>query len=269
VQAIPSVDSASLIKIKEVVTKPAITVELAKNEIIKEDKDLENPLIAASFPPVKPRENKDEKKIRYKKATVAAPMITRAKPSSKIIIPAIPPNSTIAPIMVKQSVAPKPTVVIKPTQVPPAIKTTPIIAAVIPPVVAKPKPVNIAVAPVVDLAKRKIETIQQLFIQSDSLQMTLYDNGEVDGDSVSVILNGKTIVSKQGLSTLAFTKTIYLTPELGDTIQLVMYAENLGSLPPNTGLLVLQYDKERHEIRFSGDLNKNAAITLRRKEPNK
>jgi hypothetical protein len=45
-----------------------------------------------------------------------------------------------------------------------------------------------------------------------------------------------------------------------------MYAENLGSLPPNTGLLVLQYDNKRQEIRFSGDLKKNVAITLRRKQ---
>jgi hypothetical protein len=45
-----------------------------------------------------------------------------------------------------------------------------------------------------------------------------------------------------------------------------MYAENLGSLPPNTGLLVLQYDNKRQEIRFSGDLNKNAAINFKEKK---
>jgi hypothetical protein len=87
----------------------------------------------------------------------------------------------------------------------------------------------------------------------------------VDGDTVSVALNGKTIVSRQGLNTTAFTKTVYMTPDLGDSIQLIMYAENLGTLAPNTGLLVLQYDNKRQEIRFSGDLDKNAAITLRRK----
>ncbi|MEO7445121.1 MAG: hypothetical protein ABIT96_11215 [Ferruginibacter sp.] len=127
--------------------------------------------------------------------------------------------------------------------------------------------VNIAVAPDLDLAKRTIETIDNLIIEADSLQFTLYDNGEVDGDTVSIILNGKTIVYRQGLTIKAFTKTVYITPDMGDSVQLVMYAENLGSIPPNTGLLVLQYDKQRREIRFSGDLNKNAAITLRRKQP--
>ncbi|MEO6406263.1 MAG: hypothetical protein ABIY51_02830 [Ferruginibacter sp.] len=163
--------------------------------------------------------------------------------------------------VVKQTIAKTTPAVVKPAvQV---VSKPPVVATAAP---KRPAPVNIAVAPVIDLAKRKIETIDQLYIESDSLQFTLYDNGEVDGDTVSVILNGKTIVSRQGLSTTAFTKTIYLTPDMGDSIQLVMYAETLGRIPPNTGLLILNYDKQRREIRFSGDLNKNAAITLRKKE---
>jgi hypothetical protein len=48
-------------------------------------------------------------------------------------------------------------------------------------------------------------------------------------------------------------------------MQLIMYAENLGLIPPNTGLLVIQDGNKRHEVRFSGDLEQNAAITLKRK----
>ncbi len=117
-----------------------------------------------------------------------------------------------------------------------------------------------------NLAKRSIETIQTLEFKTDSLTLTLYDNGEVDGDTVSIILNGKMLMEKQGLSTKAIAKTIYITPDMGDSLQLVMYAENLGSLPPNTGLLIVKDGNERHEIRFTGDLSKNAGITLRRKK---
>lgn len=116
------------------------------------------------------------------------------------------------------------------------------------------------------LAERSIETIQTLEFKTDSLVLTLYDNGEVDGDTVSVILNGKMLMEKQGLSTNAINKTIYITPDTGDSIQLVMYAENLGSLPPNTGLLIIKDGHDRYEIRFAGDLQKNAGITLRRKK---
>jgi archaellum component FlaF (FlaF/FlaG flagellin family) len=126
-------------------------------------------------------------------------------------------------------------------------------------VVAQIKP------PAAEIANRIIETIQNVSLKSDSVTITLYDNGEVDGDTVSILINGKVIMPMQGLSTNAITKTIYITPDLGDSIQLIMYAENLGSIPPNTGLLILQDGESRYEIRFAGDLQKNSAIVLRRK----
>ena len=116
-------------------------------------------------------------------------------------------------------------------------------------------------------AEKRVTVIQQVVsIKSDSLQLSLYDNGEVDGDTVSVLLNGITILERQGLSTRAVKKTIYL-PKDYDSLQIVMYAETLGSIPPNTGLLVIRDGQDTYEIRFSGDLQKNAGILLRRRKP--
>ncbi len=116
-----------------------------------------------------------------------------------------------------------------------------------------------------DVNKRTTMLQQTVAFKSDSLQISLYDNGEVDGDTVSVLMNGNIIMSKERLSTNAVRKTIYI-PQNTDTIQLVMYAENLGTIPPNTGLLVVKDGKDLYEIRFSGDLQKNAAIIFRRKK---
>lgn len=117
-----------------------------------------------------------------------------------------------------------------------------------------------------ELSSRKIETVRSVNIKSDSLLLTLYDNGEIDGDTVSVLMNGKVIWPMQGLTANGKSKTIYLTPDMGDSIELIMYAENLGSIPPNTGLLVVHDGDAVYEIRFSGDLKKNSAIILKRKE---
>ncbi len=117
-----------------------------------------------------------------------------------------------------------------------------------------------------EIAIRTIETIKSVEIKQDSLVLSLFDNGEIDGDTVSVLLNGKVIMPKQGLMSRAINKTIYLTPEMGDSIVLIMYAENLGSIPPNTGLLVIHDGDDIFEIRFAGDLKKNSAIILRRKK---
>jgi len=119
--------------------------------------------------------------------------------------------------------------------------------------------------PAADINNRVIETIQSVNYKSDSLVLALYDNGEVDGDTVSVLMNGEVIMPSVGLSTNAVRKTIY-TKDIKDSIRIVMYAETLGSLPPNTGLLIVYDGTDRYEIRFSGDLKKNAAIVFRRKE---
>ena len=196
-------------------------------------------------------------------APIKPAVVIPDKPIAKTIPTPVPAKPRADAIVAKPAATAPP--VAKAKVILPVAKQTPPAVAVAAPA-AKSMKDNIAVAPAIDLKSRKIEIIDQLTIVADSLQFTLYDNGEVDGDTVSIIMNGKTIVSRQGLSTTPFTKTIYLTPDMGDSVQLVMYAENLGTIAPNTGFMILNYDKKRREVRFSGDLSKNAAITLRRKE---
>lgn len=119
--------------------------------------------------------------------------------------------------------------------------------------------------PAVSVNERQTIVQKTVSFTSDSLLLTLYDNGEVDGDTVSVLLNGQLILEKQGLSTVAIKKTIYI-PANTDRMELVMYAESLGSIPPNTGLLVIRDGKQLYEVRFSGDLQKNASIVFNRKK---
>lgn len=119
--------------------------------------------------------------------------------------------------------------------------------------------------PASNVAQRTTVVQQTVNFSSDSLLISLYDNGEIDGDTVSVLMNGKLILAKQGLSTTAIKHTIYIAPGT-DEVELVMYAESLGSIPPNTGLLVVRDGKSLYEVRFSGDLQKNASIVFKRKK---
>lgn len=119
--------------------------------------------------------------------------------------------------------------------------------------------------PAAEIAKRIITNIRTVEIVHDSLVLSLFDNGTVDGDTVSILLNGRVIIPRVGLLERAYNKTVYLTPDMGDSIRIIMYAENLGSIPPNTGLLVVRDGERNYEILFSGDLKKNAEIVLVRK----
>ncbi|MBP8765596.1 MAG: hypothetical protein KBH30_08790 [Ferruginibacter sp.] len=230
--------------------KPVITAKAIDNmEIVKtETPQIDSASVATIGPGIAKIKSKE---IQLNKTEEKSPLVN-SKPAAIVVVkqPIAKPKPANPPVAAAK---PKPAIIaeVKQPAAPPAHKP-----------IAK----HNTTGPKVDLSKRKIETIDELVIESDSLQISLYDNGEVDGDTVSIILNGQAIVSRQGLSASAFRKTIYITPELGDSIQLVMYAENLGSLPPNSGLLIVDYDNRRKEIRFSGDLSKNAAITLKRKK---
>ena len=115
------------------------------------------------------------------------------------------------------------------------------------------------------VAGRKSEFSQIVSFKADSLELSLYDNGEIDGDTVSIYLNGEVIMSKQGLKASAIKKTIYITPGNED-FTLVLFAENLGKYPPNTGLLVVHDGDDVYNLRFSSDFQKNAGIIFRRKK---
>lgn len=112
--------------------------------------------------------------------------------------------------------------------------------------------------------QRQEKVLQKMVVASDSLVLSFYDNGVVDGDVISVYLNGQNVIDHAKLKEAAIKKTVPTTLADGE-LKLVLVAETLGSLPPNTGLLIIQDGSNRYEIRFSADLQTNASIILRRK----
>jgi hypothetical protein len=106
-------------------------------------------------------------------------------------------------------------------------------------------------------------TQQPFEIFEDNITLSLYDNGEIDGDTVSVFVNDVKVVSKIGLSAKAFKIDIPIKKDQLNKIEL--FAENLGKIPPNTGLLVIYSGEQRYQIFFTATLDKNAVFFLERK----
>lgn len=197
-----------------------------------------------------------------KKVTTPPPYVVQVpKPTPPSVVKPAAPQKPVPVAVVKTAPKPAPAA-------PAPAKPTP------PPVAVKPAPVSKPAPPVIDavslqkqmeVEKRKVASTQSFYFVSDSLMLTLYDNGTVDGDTVSVLMNGQLIFAQQGLSTTAAKKTIHI-PAGTDSVSLVMFAENLGSIPPNTGLLIVEDGERRYEVRFSADLSSNSKIVLRRKQ---
>jgi len=113
--------------------------------------------------------------------------------------------------------------------------------------------------------ERQNVVTQEIEVESDSVTVSLYDNGEVDGDSVSIFYNDKLLAASQRLSAKAVQLTIGVdsTKPYND---LSMFANNLGSIPPNTALMLIHDGKKRYEVRLSSSLEKNGTVWIKRKK---
>lgn len=116
-----------------------------------------------------------------------------------------------------------------------------------------------------EFVQRENEVQKEIEVASDSIRVDFYDNGEIDGDSISVFFNDQLLGANLRLS----TRSVHLDLKL-DTVRdyntLSMFANNLGSIPPNTALMLISDGKNRYEVRLSSSLNKNGAIRIRRKK---
>lgn len=105
----------------------------------------------------------------------------------------------------------------------------------------------------------------EITVNSDSIKVDFYDNGEIDGDSISVFFNNQLLGSNLRLSTKAIHMDIMLdsTKEVNE---LSMFANNLGTIPPNTALMLVYDGKKRYEITLSSNLSQNAMVRIKRKK---
>jgi hypothetical protein len=115
------------------------------------------------------------------------------------------------------------------------------------------------------LSTRTKQVIKLIEVPESSFKIDLYDNGQVDGDTISVFFNGKLIVSSKRLSTTPITVNVKLDPNKEEN-ELVMYAENLGSIPPNTALMVVTVGDKRYEVNITSTEQTNGTVRFKLKE---
>ena len=126
-----------------------------------------------------------------------------------------------------------------------------------PPVVKK----NDTVAIVQKMAERRRSVFSHLPVDVKNITLNIYDNAIVDGDTVTIFYNGKLLVNKKLLSEKPIVIELALD-ENAKTHEIVLYAENLGSIPPNTALVVVTAGNKRYELHASASLEENAVLVF-------
>jgi N-acetylmuramoyl-L-alanine amidase len=127
--------------------------------------------------------------------------------------------------------------------------------------VAKPAENNEPAEKYTDRAKNVLKRID--LTQSD-FKVDLYDDGDIDGDIVSVYYNGKNILSNKKLTEKPLSLNLSADPDKTEN-ELVIYAENEGSIAPNTALMIVTEGNTRTEVRITADAKKNGVVLFTKK----
>ncbi len=106
---------------------------------------------------------------------------------------------------------------------------------------------------------RRKDIIKTLTITQPTFKLDFYDNGVIDGDSITVFYNGKVVLSHQRLSDKPISLTLSIDKNAPENI-VTMYADNLGTIPPNTALMVVTDGTKRYEVRVESDTEKSGSV---------
>jgi hypothetical protein len=116
------------------------------------------------------------------------------------------------------------------------------------------------------LKTRTNELMKSLVVHDPDVTVKLYDNGEIDDDTISVFFDNKLVLSKKKLTASPLTVKLKMD-EQDANHELVMVAENLGRIPPNTSLMIVEAGEQRFEVRITSNEQKNAMVRFRYEKP--
>lgn len=205
-----------------------------------------------------------------------APLISETRPATakpQTVTPPPPKPAVKQPGIVQQQAPKKPSIANsspkKPAiPQPPAPKTDSSIvktAPVVPPAPVTPQiqePVKKQLPPVPDIIKqRENPLVRTITTSSPDILIELYDNGEVDGDTITVYHNNSVVALRKGLSTKPIAINIKASNDDAHH-EFIMVANNLGSIPPNTALMVVKTGGKRYELFISSNEEKNAKVVI-------
>ena len=100
-----------------------------------------------------------------------------------------------------------------------------------------------------------------VYVNSDTVTVELYDNGVHDQDSVSVIYNNRIVVDRQELKVNNPIKFKLKVDKNSKNNELILVAENLGTEPPNTAVMfITEKSGKRQQVILNTDLTHNGVV---------
>lgn len=115
------------------------------------------------------------------------------------------------------------------------------------------------------LVGRENKLVKQVTVNSPTISIDLYDNGTIDNDTIMIFDNKVLVLENKRLSYKATHIDVNFNKE-NNRHEIIIVAHNLGTVPPNTALMVVKDGTSRQEIYITSTLSVNAMIIFELKK---
>lgn len=116
------------------------------------------------------------------------------------------------------------------------------------------------------VTKSEFNHIQEIKVDTGIVRLDFYDNAEIDGDSVTVTLDNRVLVSHQKLGLKPLTLEIKVDLEHPEQ-EVTMLADNLGAIPPNTAMLIITAADKKYRLFLTSDKQRSAQVRFIYEKP--
>jgi hypothetical protein len=112
-----------------------------------------------------------------------------------------------------------------------------------------------------DIKEEEIEILQGEVVEvvSRDLIISVWDHNRIDGDIVSLKVNKDYILTNYTLEAVKKQVPYRLT---GFNAQLILYAHNLGEIPPNTAAIEIDDGTNKHVIKLKATLKQSESLVI-------
>ena len=111
------------------------------------------------------------------------------------------------------------------------------------------------------LVGRENKLVKKIITNSKMISIDLFDNGTIDNDTIIVFDNKKLLVNKKRLSYKAIHLEFNFTENIREH-EVIIVAHNMGTVPPNTALLLFKDGKVRQEYFITSTNKINAKLLI-------
>ncbi|WP_373551707.1 hypothetical protein [Haliscomenobacter sp.] len=108
---------------------------------------------------------------------------------------------------------------------------------------------------------RKLKLQRSIEVKSPELTISVWDNGTEDGDVITLFFNGHQLAKQHRISK---NKSNYRVKLSGNENFLILQADDLGSIKPNTVAVSINDGQREQIIVMSADLEENGAVLIRK-----